>query len=974
MPSSTEGEKDYGRLDSDSMLVCSRAKVSLLCVGIVAAATVGGPIREFCTADPAFLVAAPSRGRWSSRWAPPSASGVERATNTGGTCTQLCASKKKRGEEKARDVAAEELRLTKMRGELVLRLQDALEGSKKNKAAGVARTVRKLLRSADHDGLKDIGDEARILAVRCLAAAGSYGEAAPLVAGMESSTMDDLDMAQIGLKAYVEAEKWGAASRYADSLYASQNTTAHDADGDPELMRLAVQSYGNAGRNLDVAVELLEKLANTGVLTADDANVVIEALIQAKRYDVARQVYRMNAGIEVDGEMHRLGLTIASKLADPHLANDALNSLKRSEQATPADIANAMESLCSLFSEGTNADKDFAFASGLVLIDDLATFDLKNSLGNAANKLPKAFFSHMLENIKDSNSTDAALSIIGASKLAKGGSIAWPNWLSSAARMKAIPVIEKIRGRDPLQAFFSQMLENIEDSNSTEVALEHIEASKMANGGSIEWPSWISSGAIPILEMIQGPDPVRDDARKILASLDLDPNNLMAYAGPSDEFWSAALRLCAINCTEPQLFPLANAIVNETWIHIDIDQVTMLAQLDRILLNAEARITNIEASAGRQVAEEAMNRVNNLFLLANKQGNDCSMYVFLIGASIQMTLMGLGGLRDDINEYYAQLLEREELSDRELFGLMSSRYFALMTAHATNGNLVGLVAMMVPPDMAKMVFGPDLGGGVLKSLTFVNNALDRLLVTGEERQMLQNVMDMATRCDEARGCNDCIDDFVESYHRFILNLWRSYGPVAFEVRYASADFEVGSLEDALWGERSRRLVLDMLRKGDVVKSWMDKYGCYAEMCGKFIVSLYATPFFKPKNIEHEYRLVRKACVAKIVDELFAACVEIIREEDAKFQNKKESGWMRAYLWTEVGTSVYNLLSKEIPPSALFHRLCDDNQDVRDIIYEALLDQPIVKTINKHKLNELFMKRLDDMDAYRDDKPTARLEM
>ena len=104
--------------------------------------------------------------------------------------------KKQRGDEKARAAAGEELRLRKVRAELELELQDIVNNGDKmktKKKAGVAKAVRKLLRGADHDGLGDIGDVARSLAVRSFAAAGRYDEAEPLLVALLDTTSKDAD-------------------------------------------------------------------------------------------------------------------------------------------------------------------------------------------------------------------------------------------------------------------------------------------------------------------------------------------------------------------------------------------------------------------------------------------------------------------------------------------------------------------------------------------------------------------------------------------------------------------------------------------------------------------------------------------------------------------------------------------------------------------------------------------------------------
>jgi len=202
----------------------------------------------------AFAIVCPSRSGRSS---------TARATAVSTTTLCMVSRKEKRrfqeGAQKRETL--EELRLAQARSQLEVQLRELLHHDKPNVAAGAAH---KLLKNAQHDGLEDIGLEARRwLIVLFFKAKQHPSDLVEHLTAVEKAAEDNDDdrhlWGQHGLWAHAELKDWSAAAEYADRLLAAAPAEV-DEPPSVSLVLLAIQVYAHT-ENLQRAADLFRGYA-----------------------------------------------------------------------------------------------------------------------------------------------------------------------------------------------------------------------------------------------------------------------------------------------------------------------------------------------------------------------------------------------------------------------------------------------------------------------------------------------------------------------------------------------------------------------------------------------------------------------------------------------------------------------------------------------------------------------------------------
>ena len=563
--------------------------------------------------------------------------------------------KKQRGQEKARAAAEEELRMRKMRAGLELELQSILDTDKKS---GMAKAVRKLLKNANHDGLTDVGDTARMLAVRCLARVGRYDEAEPLLVVLEkssgacagagaeqtgSTTADDVDFARIALRSFAGAEKWDKAVKYADVLFSDDlcrttegsatNATANEVDD--AMMAIAIQAYCITGHQLDRAQKLIERRAATGKVTAAEVHDLLSTVYEKGMYNQAREILTSFQDIGYNRPTYQLGLLVASELGDLSLAMRVFRDLKAKMAIRSEDIMACMDCFVKSFraSGSDSSPGDLHFASEL--LDELAR------LKKRIEPFPKAsreFFSILLESYAEDErfTVDLRRAAFNASKLAGGN---WPDWLSQKARVNMFPVLD--------------------DDEDLAVVFKSLPYSSN------------------ITEAIQ------------------------TIGESSTSFWSAFIRLCD---RRSDLFGVDSAleVVHNHNIVLESNEETVIAEMKFVRNGALKRIFyTLDPVEREAIARSSLRRMNEIMRRRDDDGLDCSPSLFLKFTEYMFFIMSIAGLADDINHNYSNWAQRFGQEDRLNLSLSFLRLESLATAHIASGDFTKAGELLFPSAQIK---------------------------------------------------------------------------------------------------------------------------------------------------------------------------------------------------------------------------------------------------------------------------------
>lgn len=263
--------------------------------------------------------------------------------------------KRKRREEAQRTAALKEAEIIRAQKLLVVQLNE-LQGGRDGYKHVPQRQVKKLLKNAAHDGLEDIGPEARRFAIQTFHAANRPADVKPLLLSIHSTTGNDVEhrkeVDQFGLWAFSALGEWETAAQYANHLY--NNTSNHEGDDEggnvfatvearDQLRRAAIEAFANTGSQ-NTALELLQP-------DRDGTSVVNTILHGCLRTGTLEDVRRLLETLDdhqsatisaFDKESFRLLLKCAAQFGDIPLFEHALSNLS-AEDTGASELAMFLE-------------------------------------------------------------------------------------------------------------------------------------------------------------------------------------------------------------------------------------------------------------------------------------------------------------------------------------------------------------------------------------------------------------------------------------------------------------------------------------------------------------------------------------------------------------------------------------------------------------------------------------------------------
>ena len=291
------------------------------------------------------------------------------ATTSRTTAVAMISQKEKRrlAEQQDRMSALQKAEIVKRQRQLVTQLQrDVLPSTTKNKKTA-ATAANKLLKNVAHDGLEDIGSEARAIVLNLFYQAQRPADVLSVLSSDSSSVkggdddeeVDELLYAKYALWAHALNEEWQSAVPYSIQLYdddddekdysskqqdkndqAGGNNNSRPPFSSPDekqqLRRAAVRALTRSTdqKQLDLARQLLQPERDGGTAVIAD---MFESYIRNRLVDEARLFWDEleQKQVFLDQEMYRKLLKLGSEMADiPWMerATEALESETASDR------------------------------------------------------------------------------------------------------------------------------------------------------------------------------------------------------------------------------------------------------------------------------------------------------------------------------------------------------------------------------------------------------------------------------------------------------------------------------------------------------------------------------------------------------------------------------------------------------------------------------------------------------------------
>ena len=380
----------------------------------------------------AFLVGSPSCYPF-----PATTTAIRPRTN----CLLFMISKKdkqRQREEQERIEALHSAQLEIQQHALVGKLLE-LHKKKSNHAA-----VQKLLKNAAHDGIVDIGSEARRLALEMFYTANRPSDVL-MVLSSAAGSKEEREYHQFGLWAHSVLDDWDAAAPYAESLYAGQKekeaetgvffSTEQDQN---QLRQWAIRAFCHTGRHVDMAREKLW-MPDQG----DDpeiTNAFLNAYLRKQFFQKAKDLWELLLDDEkkyrgcINQESYRLLFQCGIQSGDIPFMKQVIDQL---ESLTEEDSLLLLQTMISINkSLGANDQ-----ALVVTTFHNLVVEDGKRTIKKKAPRLlrePKELLSQLLVAL------DRPSALIGIFEACQKSSYYSKNWfmsLTPAAKAKILPVL-----------------------------------------------------------------------------------------------------------------------------------------------------------------------------------------------------------------------------------------------------------------------------------------------------------------------------------------------------------------------------------------------------------------------------------------------------------------------------------------------------------------------------------------------------
>ena len=278
--------------------------------------------------------------------------------------------KRRRQDGAKRREAYEELQVAQAQTALVVQLQ----GLQSNKRATTA--TKKLLKNAQHDGLNDIGMEARLLALEIFYKGERPSDMVELIAKNDDRL--PRNVCQFGFWAHSKLGDWPSAATFAGQLYnleigkdlSSENAT--DAFSGPteqhQLRLYAVQAFANTDQHMERAVELLtedllEATSESALAMTASVNAVLRSYVRnGKLQDFKSLFHKVRQQTQtaklqlLDHESYQLALDCAAQLGDIELMEQVLANKVNIQQSASDKVTlrtRILETLSKTMATGT---------------------------------------------------------------------------------------------------------------------------------------------------------------------------------------------------------------------------------------------------------------------------------------------------------------------------------------------------------------------------------------------------------------------------------------------------------------------------------------------------------------------------------------------------------------------------------------------------------------------------------------------
>lgn len=780
--------------------------------------------------------------------------------------------------------------------------QERLMGTPSTKPATVAKTVRNLLHAAkQRDGLHDIGDESRLLAVACYNAAGRYGDTLDLLSAISDETIfhHDTAAAWIGLQANGATEKWHDAVAFANLLFDSDESFFLL---DAEALRLAIRSYANANVNMEKAIQLLKNGSHH--VMPEDYNVVLRSLQQSNQAQEAVDLYEFandeTALAATNAETHRIALEVAASHSDVLLAQKAMTRLETLDKPSVKDFVNALASCEHCLK--TNADTSFAVDLVHRLEKTKKNKNVEVANGRGLMNVLSQLLSRDLEK-------QQLLCIYDTSKRFRGATheMEWNKWLSKDARAAILPILG---------------------------------------------------------ELDDHPDR-EEETKAVFEALQLTPESLPGYAKASSDFWTEIFHRCVeASIKDDNMYKVAKQILSENY-PLNKNVRAMKARVELIWVMSGIRSEIPPEAAIKQVDEildscsfdqENIPETGPLLI----QGTIVLMLLYgLEGDTVALddrctTALGLGlsdvqifellrARMEALDRAYRELGDPDQVSELLFPKELGKAERVTFPLPVTEGLLKGVELL---DSIGSFVSSKKRGSSALKE--WMQQAILCDESTGET-----TYTDMFLTF-----YHKMIEEVWRNADGMTLLLSDEF-PTARPAPSNPTKFD--ELKGRLWGDECRQVLLDAMKKGDCEEGWMLQTRGDVEMMADCVAGLYSTPIFNHKSIRAQYKQVRKQSVKRIVELMFERQLTTTKAKILqKFGRKTKKSGRVAHDFATWSNAVEELLPKLWPSLMLTLVFRDRETDARNtealsIAHNVLVTHPIVKSCDRKVLMSFIEK-------------------
>eukprot|EP00797_Seminavis_robusta_P004577 Sro129_g061560.2 (420) ;mRNA; f:52949-54306 len=315
-----------------------------------------------------------------------------------------------------------------------------------------AQEIKKLLKNAHHDGLDDIGVEARLLALSFFYQTHRPADMVELVSTGDQDSNEQKLLAQYGLWAHAGQENWNSAVTFAEKLYLKdegeddeQGVMSPDPLREDELLMLAIHAFANTDQHVQLATEMLleQDLGATDALEA--LNVVLRSHLRTGNVQECKILLKKGKQCSLlNEESYEIALAAAAKTGDLELMRQALGFDQQSAEGTLKSFikdkpVHVMTQLLETFS--------IAAELGEELPDDLqeAALEALQVLLKQGSSIAPNTLSYILVSLDDDDE-DALETIVQC--LIRSGKTheGWYDPLSVPAKVKIFPDLVRAKG------------------------------------------------------------------------------------------------------------------------------------------------------------------------------------------------------------------------------------------------------------------------------------------------------------------------------------------------------------------------------------------------------------------------------------------------------------------------------------------------------------------------------------------------